>query len=119
MNLCNLWILLDVKRSSEEFVALFFEHASIDAKLRPSEHPSYKSQVLMIFLVEMDERSAKELQEMSVKKRPTTYSMLGISSGKLFCLVVGRSFEQGVASVETTASLQRFVPAITEILSRY
>lgn len=94
--------------------------ASIFAKLRPNEHPSYKSQALMIFLVEMpDEGAVKELQEISVKTRPAGYSMLGVANGKLFCLVVGRSFEQGVASFETPETLPRFTTGITEILRRY
>jgi hypothetical protein len=90
------------------------------AQLRPNEHPSYKSQMLMIFLVEMpDEAAAKELQDISVKTRSASYSMLGIVNGKLFCLVVGRSVQQGVPSVETPESLPRFAPGITEILRRY
>jgi hypothetical protein len=94
--------------------------ASIHANLRPNEHPTYKSQVLLIFLVEMnDEGAAKELQEMSVKKRPSNYSMVGVSSGKLFCLLIGESFEQGVAAFETPKTLPRFAAGITEILSRY
>jgi hypothetical protein len=94
--------------------------ASIQAQLRPNEHPSYKSQVLMIFLVEMpDEAAAKELQEISVKTRPTSYSMLGVANGKFFCLVIGRSFQQGVPSFETPETLPRFAPGITEILRRY
>jgi hypothetical protein len=94
--------------------------ASVLAELRPNEHPSYKSQMLMIFLVEMpDEAAAKELQDISVKTRAASYSMLGIVNGKLFCLVVGRSVQQGVASFETPESLPRFAPGITEILRRY
>lgn len=94
--------------------------ASIHANLRPNEHPSYKSQVLMIFLVEMpDEAAAKELQDISVKRRPTSYSIVGVTTGKLFCLVVGESFQQGVPSFETPESLPRFAPGITEILRRY
>ena len=94
--------------------------ASVMAQPRPNEHPSYKSQMLMIFLVEMpDEAAAKELQDISVKTRPASYSMLGIVNGKLFCLVVGRSVQQGVPSFETPESLPRFAPGITEILRRY
>lgn len=94
--------------------------ASIMADLRPNEHPSYKSQKLMIFLVEMsDQDAAKELQEISVRTRPASYSMLGIVSGKLFCLVIGRSVQQGVPSFETPETLPRFAPGIVEILRRY
>jgi len=116
----SIWLESKENASLESVLKKVRAGGTIHADLRPNEHPSYKSQVLMIFLVEMaDERAAQELQEMSVRKRPANYSMVGISSGKLFCLVVGESFEQGVTSVENALSLQRFVPGIREILSRY
>ena len=44
--------------------------ASVFGKLRPNESPSYENQVLMVFLVEMeDSLAAQELLEMSKKKR--------------------------------------------------
>jgi hypothetical protein len=94
--------------------------AHIFAQLRANEYPSYKSHVLMIFLVEMpDEGAVRELREISAKTRPADYSMLGVANGKLFCLVIGRSFELGVPSLETPKTLRRFTSGITEILRRY
>ena len=94
--------------------------ASVHADLRPNEHPTYRSQVLMVWLVEVkDERVAQELLGMSRQKKPTGYSMIGIAEGRLFCLVVARSFVQGVDSFETSESLPRFAKGITEILRRY
>jgi hypothetical protein len=94
--------------------------ASISGDLRPNEHPSHSSQALMVFLVEMeDSRSAQELLEMSKRKRPDDYSMVGVAEGKLFCLVVGRSIQQGVASFETAQSLQRFAAPVAEVLKRF
>lgn len=94
--------------------------ASIHGNLRPNEAPSYKSQVLMVFLVEMeDSRATQELLEMSKMKHASKYSMLGVSEGRLFCLLVGRSIDQGVASFETSERLQRFSSAITEVLKRH
>lgn len=116
----SIWLKSKENPSLESVLQKVRAGGTINADLRPNEHPTYKSQTLMIFLVEMaDERAVQELQEMSVRKRPADYSMVGISSGKLFCLVVGESFEQGVASVESAASLQRFAPGIKEILNRY
>lgn len=94
--------------------------ASISGDLRPNEHPSHISQALMLFLVEMeDSRSAQELLEMSKKKRPDDYSMLGVAEGKLFCLVVGRSIQQGVASFETPEKLKRFAVPVAEVLKKF
>jgi hypothetical protein len=74
----------------------------------------------MIFLVEVnDERVAQELLDLSRKKRPKNYSMIGIAEGTLFCLVIAESFEHGVESFETSESVPRFANGITEILRRY
>ena len=71
----------------------------------------------MIFLVEVeDERAAQELLDMSRKKRPTDYAVIGVSEGKLFCLVIGRSWEDGVASFETSQTLPRLTPRISAVL---
>jgi len=74
----------------------------------------------MVFLVEVeDERVAQELLDMSGKKRPTNYSMIGVADGRLFCLVVAESLEQGVESFETSESLLRFEKGIIEVLRKY
>jgi hypothetical protein len=115
-----VWLESEENRSVELALNNVRAGASVDAKLRPNEHPTYKSQVLMIFLVEVkDERVAQELLGMSRKKKPTRYSMIGIAEGRLFCLVIGESFEQAVESFETSESLRRFENGITEILRRY
>jgi hypothetical protein len=115
-----VWLKSAENPSLESVLKKVRAGASIHGNLRPNEHPTYKSQVLMIFLVEMDdERAAQELQEMSRKKKPANYSMVGVSNGKLFCLVIGESFEQGVAAFETPETLPRFAKGITEILGRY
>jgi len=115
-----VWLKSAENPSVESVLKKVRAGASIHGNLRPNEHPTYKSQVLMIFLVEMDdERAAQELQEMSRKKKPANYSMVGVSNGKLFCLVIGESFEQGVAAFETPETLPRFAKGITEILGRY
>lgn len=115
-----VWLESSENPSLESVLQKVRAGGSVHATLRPNEHPTYKSQVLMIFLVEMgDERAAKELQDMSVKKQSDKYSMVGVSNGKLFCLVIGESFEQGVAAFETPQTLPRFAPGIKEILGRY
>jgi len=94
--------------------------ASVFGRLRPSESASAQSQVLMVFLVEMEDASAaQELLAMSKRKRPNDYSMLGMAQGKLFCLLIGRSFQQGVPSFETPQSMQRFAAPVTEVLRKF
>lgn len=91
--------------------------AKINAQLRPSEHPSYDSQMLLVVVVEAsDEGAARTLLEMCENKRPSDYCMAGVAEGRLFCLLVARSFVVGVESFETTQSLSRFPRGISPIL---
>lgn len=74
----------------------------------------------MIFLEEMvNESAARMLLDLSRNKRPSGYSMIGVARGKLFCLVVARSFVAGVGPIETPESLYRFSNGIGEVLDRY
>jgi hypothetical protein len=93
--------------------------ASIHGRLRPKEDSSYQSNILMIFLVEVeDESTAQTLLELSQKKKHPDYCMIGIAQDKLFCLVVGRSFVAGGKSFETPESMARFSKGIKDILSK-
>jgi hypothetical protein len=115
-----VWLQSKENRSIDLTLKKVRAGASVHADLRPNEHPTYKSQVLMVFLVEVeDERVAQELLGMSRQKKPTDYSMIGIAEGRLFCLLVARSFVHGVESFETSESVLRFEKGITEILGRY
>jgi hypothetical protein len=115
-----VWLQSKENPSLESVLKKVRAGASIHGDLRPNEHPSHESQTLMVFLVEMEEsHAAQELLEMSKKKRPDDYSMLGVSEGKLFCLLIGRSFQQGVASFETPEKMQRFAAPVSEVLRRY
>ena len=74
----------------------------------------------MVFLVEMeDSRAAQELMEMSKRKHPDDFALIGVSEGKLFCLLIGRSFEQRVASFETPEKMKRFAAPVAEVLTTY
>jgi hypothetical protein len=113
------WLRSEENRAAAETLKQVRAGASISAALRPNEHPGYKGQTLMIFLVEVPgERDAQDLLEMSRKKKPSDYSMIGVAKERLFCLVIGRSIEHGVESFETTASVSRFSDPISEVLGR-
>jgi hypothetical protein len=94
--------------------------ATISGKLRQNEHPDHESQMFNVILVEVsDESVAKTLLELSKKKKHPDYCMLGLAEGKLFCLVVARSYDRGKKAFETSDSLARFSKGFTGILSRY
>jgi hypothetical protein len=76
--------------------------------------------MFIIFLVEVaDESAAKALLELSKKKNPTDYCMLGLAERNLFCLVVSRSSFAGKYAFETSESLARFSNGIAGILRRH
>jgi hypothetical protein len=57
--------------------------------------------------------------DISKKKKPSDYCMLGLTKGRLFCLVIARAFVTGVESFETPESLTRFSKGTVEILIRH
>lgn len=114
------WLESEENNSVELTLQKVLAGAYVHAKLRPNEHPTYESQILMIFLVEVeDERVAQELLDMSRKKKSENYSMIGIAEESLFCLVIGESFEIAVKSFETPESMPRFEKGVAEILRKY
>jgi hypothetical protein len=115
-----IWLASKDNRALDKILKAASGTASINAQLRPNEHPSYESQILLVFVVETEnDEAARSLLEMCVNKKPSDYCMAGVSEGRLFCLIVARSFVEGIESFETSESLARFPRAISPILRRY
>lgn len=98
--------------------------ASIHAGLRPgvAADGDHQSRGIIVFLAELAEASsAAALLRIAEAKStmPSDIALLGTGAGRLFCLIVARSFVQGVAGVETSQSLRRFEPRVSAILRRY
>jgi hypothetical protein len=73
-------------------------------------------------LVELaDAPSAATLLRIAEAKSaiPSDIALLGVGAGVLFCLIVARSFVEGVAPVETSQSLRRFEPRVSQIVRDY
>ena len=87
--------------------------ATITARLLADKHAAAHAQQFTVFLVETNSpETAGVLLRLSQIKRPKDCSMLGvmlgIAAGPIFCLVIARSFVQGVDSFEKGDSLNRF-----------
>jgi len=94
--------------------------ANVAAHLKPGLHPDADSQQFTVFVVETaDEAGARTLLDLSKRKRGAGVATLGLAEGRLFCLVVARSFTVGVESFETTESLSRFSRGLAELLRRH
>ncbi|HWT04532.1 MAG TPA: hypothetical protein VN224_02145 [Xanthomonadales bacterium] len=95
--------------------------ATVHAALRPGVagdgYP--ESRGIIIFVAELaDVPSASALVRIAEAKSaiPSDIALLGAGAGRLFCLIVARSFVQGVAPVETSQSLRRFEPRVSASL---
>jgi hypothetical protein len=116
----SVWLESSAKDAVEKLLQKARGGASIDGRLRPGEYAQADSQILMIFVVELqDEPTAQVLLEMSREKKTTKYAMIGVAEKQLFCLMVGESWRGGVDSFETPEKLSRFSKGIAEILLRH
>jgi hypothetical protein len=116
----SVWLQSNDNDALEKAMKAVQARATVHASLRRGQHPNSDSQMFIVFLVETaDESAAATLLKASQQKKPESYSMLGVSEKNLFCLVVARSFVQGVKSYETADKLSRFSNGLTGILRRH
>jgi hypothetical protein len=92
--------------------------ATVHGKLRAEHHLRSDVQSLIVFIVEcLDVDHCAVLQSLSNLGSPRC-SSLGASNGRLFFLVVARSFMAGIESYETPQMLDRFREPLTALLNR-
>jgi hypothetical protein len=115
-DLPGIWLESQDNRALAKALKAIQAGARVDARLRPAEHPSYDSQMFVVFIVEANDDSAAQVLLDLSKKKSAGYCILGVKEGRLFCLAVARSFVVGVESFETTESLSRFAKGLGNIL---
>ncbi len=94
--------------------------ATMSARLRTNEHPKHDSQQFTVFIVETSQDAdAQTLLRLAQVKDNREHSMIGVAAGKLFALIVARSFVEGDEGFETLKSLERFREGMTKILAKY
>ncbi len=94
--------------------------ASISASALPDEVPNHDSQQFTVFLVETaNATDSEELLRISKSTTGVQHCNLGTACGKLFCLIVARSFIEGVVGYETQGSLMRFSDGVSETLASF
>ena len=94
--------------------------ASISAEVQPTTGVEAFSQHFQAFLLEMrTEAAVQQLLDVARKKQPTFFCKVELAAGRLFCLIVARSFREGTESYETQETLKRFLQPIGDILRRY
>ena len=115
----KVWFRGEPKPPVTEILEDVVAGATVNCRLRPSVLPTHANQQLTMFLVELpDALQALDLARAS--ERPTDgFARLGVATGRLFCLVVARSFVQGVESYETVETLARLRPGIAQVLAQF
>jgi len=94
--------------------------ATVSASLHPEKHAEHYSQQFTVFLVETaNESDAQTLYEVAAANKSTNHCRLALARSRLFCLVVARSFVDGVDAYETNESLMRFCNGLAAILERH
>jgi hypothetical protein len=116
----RVWLESRDNKALEKALRAFRTGATIEADLRRTRGVKTGSQHFVAFLEEMQaEAAAQQLLEIARKKKPTSFSKVELAAGRLFCLIVARSWWQGVESYETQESLARFARPIGDILRRH
>jgi hypothetical protein len=116
----RVWLESRDNTALDKALKAFRTGASISAELRRTKGVKSGSQHFVVFLLEMrTEAAARQLLEIARKKKPTSFCKVELAAGRLFCLVVARSFWGGVKSYETRQSLVRFANPIGDILRRH
>ncbi len=93
--------------------------AQVTGSLRPEESPNHNFQHFIVFLAELaTEAAAQHLLEIARQKNPSGYCMIPLAEGRLFLLIIARSFAQGIEPFETQQTMRRFAQPMIDILRR-
>jgi hypothetical protein len=118
-DLPEVWLKTPGSNLSQETLSRVRAGATVSAHLQVDKDANASSQQFTVFIVEMDSpESAEVLCKLSKAKSPESFCRLGIARDRIFCLVIGRSFVQGVTSFERGESLNRFEKRIQDALSQ-
>jgi hypothetical protein len=114
------WLGSDDKTAFERAMRSARAGASVHASFGKSPHDALDTQMLLAMFEEMSsESAARELLDIANRRKPKSFSMLALAEGRLFCLVVARSTEEGVEQAETDESIRRFRAPLSEIMRRH
>lgn len=115
----DVWLGSRDNASLQRILSSIRAGSTVSASLRPDKHSEHRSQQFTIFLVEtISDSDAQTLYQFAQENKSPSHSKLAMAKSRLFCLVVARSFVDGVDSFETNESLTRFSAGLKLILER-
>jgi hypothetical protein len=116
----DVWLGGRDNASSQRILSSIRAGATVSASLRPDKHAEHSSQQFTVFLLETaNDADAQTLYQLAQANKSPNHCKLTLARSRLFCLVVARSFVDGVASYETNESLTRFSDGLDAILERH
>jgi hypothetical protein len=91
---------------------------SMNARLRPAAHPTSESQQFTVFVAELGEvTDAGLLHRWSAIRPDSTHVSLAWDHGRVFVLLIARSFVAGVEPFETKESVERFRQPVADVIA--
>ena len=101
-----IWLSTQNTNKIQKAFELAQGFVSVSARLKTDEHPKADSQMLQIFVGQMqNENDALLLKKRTEEINPDGFCEVGIAKADLFAIVVARSFMFGIESFETKDKL--------------
>ena len=116
----DVWLGGQDNATSKRVFSAIRAGAFVSASLHPDKHAEHDSQQFTVFLVETAyESDAQSLLKLAESNKSSNHCKTALANSRLFCLVVARSFVDGVDAYETSESLTRFSDGLAAILERH
>ena len=91
--------------------------AVVQTVLDPASGPHAEAQQLTVFVAETeDEADAELLAGAAEADGPRSYEVVGVAAGNACCVVIARSFVEGVPAFEKPKALERFRAPLSTLL---
>jgi hypothetical protein len=90
----------------------------LQGALARQDSPAAAAQHMLVFLAQTEDyRAAGIIAGAAGSGTGGSFAAVGVAAGTLCAVLIARSFVRGTTGVETTASLERFRPVLTDALA--
>jgi len=113
-----VWLRAGKRGKTEKAIRLVTGCVSLRGTLARQDAPDAAAQHMVVFLAETgDRRAAAVIAGAAGPGTGSSFAAVSAAAGTLCAVLIARSFVQGIPSVETPASLQRFRPGLADALA--
>lgn len=115
-----IWLLSNEDTEVSKVLNSAKGFVSISSRQRKSEFERQDSQLILIFVGQMQtESDAKFLLKRTQEISSESYCKIGIAIRDLFCILITRSYIVGVKPNETNETIKRFEKPIENLINKY